>query len=347
MAIAALDGSHPNAALLAHLRARADHVGRLRQLVRSVPAYRLPSLTVPSGQDGVDLTKLRRGAYAMGIRGLTQADVLILMACAVSDAASAVPVFSHGTADAIWDLPTIGSRCGLVEYLLPPGARGRTPNVRRRRSALSSTAVQVGGLYVTPYERTLVDHGRHARLESAVSVCDEALHLGRTTREALLAELDRVPKGARGRRMAQLAIHLADGRAESPLESLSRTRMFQYGLPMPALQQEFFDAADQIGRTDFYWAEFGLVGESDGDLKYAVTEGDSGKAAVEALLREKKRERRLRQLPEIDNVARWEWSEALPPGRLHAVLASFGLRTVLDGGWPVPDGPLPKRAFFC
>lgn len=199
---------------------------------------------------------------------------------------------------------------------------------------------------MTPYERTIVDHARHARLESGVAACDSALHLGLTTREALLAELERVPRGARGRSMANLAIHLADGRVESPLESLSRARMFQAGLPMPTLQPLFDDADGFIGRTDFYWPQLGLVGESDGELKYEVPEGDPGREAVDALLEEKRREQRLRRHAEIDDVVRWGWGEALPPGKLHTVLAAYGLRAALDGGWPVPDGPLPKRAFF-
>lgn len=203
----------------------------------------------------------------------------------------------------------------------------------------------MGGLLVTPYERTLVDHARHASLESGIAVCDNALHLGLTTRDALLAEHDKIPKGRRGRSMAQLAIHLADGRSESPLESLSRTRMFQASLPMPDLQPRFEDREGFIGRTDFWWPSLGLVGESDGDVKYAVPEGDPGQAAIDVLLQEKKREQRLRRHPDVDDVARWDWDDALPPGRLHGVLTTHRLHSVLDGGWPVPDGPLPRRAF--
>lgn len=176
-------------------------------------------------------------------------------------------------------------------------------------------------------------------------MCDNALHLGLTTREDLLAEHDKIPKGRRGRRMAELAIHLADGRAESPLESLSRTRMFQASLPMPELQARFFHGDDFIGRTDFWWPSLGLVGECDGDLKYAVSERDPDDTAIEVLLKEKKREQRLRRHTDVDDVARWGWDEALPPGRLHEVLTAHRLRSVLGGGWPVPDGPLPKRAF--
>lgn len=341
----AADIIDPAIALREHVRARTAHIERLRSTVRSTSAHRLLAFDLPAS--GGRPAKLRRNAYTLSDRdGLTTADALILMACAVHDAAAHPPVFSNDTAAAFWELPMIGHRTRLVEYVVPPGTRGRTPDVRRRRTGLATEFVEIGGLRVTPYERTIVDHARQARLESGVSVCDNALHLGRTTREALFAELEQVPKGARGRRMAQLAIHLADGRAESPLESLSRTRMFQLSLPMPQLQVAFFDAAGLVGRSDFYWQSLGLIGESDGELKYDVPQGDPGRAGVEAMLREKKRERRLRQLPQIEDVVRWDWNDALPPGRLHAVLSAFGLRSVLDGGWPVPDGPLPKRAFL-
>jgi len=325
-----------------HLKARAAHVEQLHAMVQSTSQHRLRAFGLRVGE----LDKLRRNAYASSGCELTPDDALIVMACAVSDAADSPPVFSHGTARAIWDLPAIGATSRWVEHVVPAGTRGRTPNVRRRRTDLSTEAVDIGGLLVTPYEQTLVDHARDARLESGISVCDDALHLELTTRDLLLTELERVPRGRRGRRMAELAIHLADGRAESPLESLSRTRMFQLSLPMPELQHWFYDGEGLIGRTDFYWPQLGLVGESDGDLKYAVPEDDSGRDAVDALLQEKQREQRLRRHPDVDDVARWDWADALPPGRLHLVLAAHGLRPVLDGGWPVPDGPLPKRAFL-
>jgi len=338
----------PEAALRGHISARSAHVCRLRALVRSVPAARLAAFVGASGQSpqAERFVKLRRGAYTLGADQLTPEDALIVMACAVHEAAGRAPVFSHDTARSIWGLPAIGPRCGLVEYTLPPGARGRTSNVRRRRTGLATTFVEIGGLRVTSYERTIVDHARHARLESGIAACDSALHLGLTTREALLTELCRVPRGARGRSMANLAVHLADGSAESPLESLSRTRMFQASLPMPQLQHWFDDGDGRIGRTDFYWPQLGLVGESDGELKYEMSQEDPGRGVIDALLREKKREQRLRRHPDIDDVARWDWGEALPPGKLHAVLAAHGVHPVLDGGWPVPDGPLPRRAFL-
>lgn len=334
-------------ALDAHRRERSEHVMRLRSFVRSTSAARLAAFGLSVGDGHGQLMRLRQAAYTSGLGDLSPDDVLIVKACMVQQATARPVVFSHSTSDAIWAAPTIGTRTELVEYVMPPGAQGRSADVRRRRTGQMTECVEIGGLLVTPYDRMVVDHARHAQLESAVSVCDNALHLGLATREALLAEHDRVPKGRRGRSMAQLAIHLADARAESPLESLSRTRMFQTSLPMPELQAKFYDCDGLIGRTDFYWPNLGLVGECDGALKYAVPQGDSGQTAVDALMQEKEREKRLWRHSEVDDVARWNWDEALPPGRLHGLLAAHRLRSVLDGGWPVPDGPLPKRAFVC
>lgn len=345
MNLASSDPISTVVALEAHRRKRSERVEQLRSLVRSTPAARLAAFGLAVGDRPGQLVKLRQAAYADGLENLSPEDLLIVKACAVQEATARPVVFSHGTADAVWAQPTIGGRSALVEYIMPPGARGRSADVRRRRTGLATECVEVGGLLVTPYERALVDHARHAPLESGISVCDNALHLGLTTREALLGEHDKVPKGRRGRCMAQLAIYLADSRAESPLESLSRTRMFQASLPMPDLQPRFEDREGFVGRTDFWWPSLGLVGESDGDLKYAVPEGDSGEAAIAVLLREKKREQRLRRHPDVDDIARWDWDDALPPGRLHGVLTAHRLRSVLDGGWPVPSGPLPKRAF--
>lgn len=328
-----------------HRRERSRHVERLRGLVRSTSAARLAAFDLTTGSDTGQLVKLRQCAYASGLDELSPEDLLIVKAVMVQQATSRPMVFSHGTADAVWALPTIGDRSELVEYVMPPATKGRSPDVRRRRTSTAPESVEVGGLLITPYDRTVVDHARHAPLESAISVCDNALHLGLTTRDALLAEHGKIPKGRRGRRMAELAIHLADGRAESPLESLSRTRMFQTSLPMPDLQARFYDHDELIGRTDFYWPALGLIGECDGMLKYAVPEGDPGQTAVDALLQEKDREQRLRRHAEVDDVIRWGWNDALPPGELHGLLAAHRLRSVLDGGWPVPDGPLPRRAF--
>lgn len=325
----------------AHLAERVAHVNGLRTSIHLAPLHHLRQ-----SSSVVTLTKLRRAAYANDVTDLDPADSLILLACAVDASAARQPVFAHSTAAAIWGLPTIGKTSERVEYIAAADSHGRAPQVRRRRTSIGTEHVRIGDLRVTTCERTVVDHARYSPLVSAIAMCDSAIRYGATTRRKLLAELESLPKGARGRRMAMLAIHLADPLAESVLESLSRARMFQLGLPRPQLQSEFTDARGFVARTDFYWPQLGVVGEADGRSKYAVPAGSSAQEAVDTLLREKQRELRLKRCPEVRDVLRWTWDDAIAPARLFDVMTSGGIRPVLDGGWTVPDGPLPHTAFL-
>lgn len=202
----------------------------------------------------------------------------------------------------------------------------------------------MGGLSVTDLDRTIIDRARYSSLESAVAMCDEALRLNLAEQGEVLAQISALPRRARGWRMAELAVRLADRRAESPLESLSRTRMFQLGMPMPELQVEFFDASGFIGRVDFYWPQLGIIGEADGRMKFRVADGLTGAAAEEAVWRAKRRDDRLRRHPEVRDVGHWDWDEALDPGRFAAVMGDLGVRPIRDIDWPVPNGPLPRKS---
>ena len=72
-----------------------------------------------------------------------------------------------------------------------------------------------------------------------------------------------------GSRTARLAIRLADGRSESPGESVTRVQFYRYDIPMPTLQYQVFDRAGRlVGESDFYWEDFRHLGEFDGFVKY-------------------------------------------------------------------------------
>ncbi|HEX2285486.1 MAG TPA: hypothetical protein VHI10_11820, partial [Mycobacterium sp.] len=57
---------------------------------------------------------------------------------------------------------------------------------------------------------------------------------------------------------------LADGRAESPMESEARLAMIDGGLPMPELQYKIIDGNGELRRLDFAWPEFRVAVEYDG-----------------------------------------------------------------------------------
>ncbi|MEZ5116003.1 MAG: hypothetical protein R2737_07025 [Candidatus Nanopelagicales bacterium] len=136
-----------------------------------------------------------------------------------------------------------------------------------------------------------------------IAVVDHVLHTGDATREQLDAELVRL-RSLRHRSRKGLVLRDADGRAESPLESLSRIRLVARGVPAPVLQPEFRDAQG-VMRGDLGWPTYGVVGEADGMAKYGT--GPTEMAARLAAQRE--RQDRLEALGLI--VVRWTWDEIM------------------------------------
>lgn len=83
----------------------------------------------------------------------------------------------------------------------------------------------------------------------------------------------------------------ADGRAESPGESLSRVAIVRAGLPAPELQFEIHlpDGGGWVATSDFAWPEHGVVGERDGREKYAA-DPRRGRTAADVIMGEKDRD---------------------------------------------------------
>jgi very-short-patch-repair endonuclease len=77
------------------------------------------------------------------------------------------------------------------------------------------------------------------------------------------------------------------------------------------LQAEFHDRDGFIGRVDFYFPAYNVVIEFDGLLKY-------GGGSPEVLIREKRREDRLRALGLT--VVRTDWSDFDHPAHLAATI---------------------------
>jgi hypothetical protein len=100
-------------------------------------------------------------------------------------------------------------------------------------------------------------------------------------------------------------IDFADERAASPLESISRLAFADFGLPPPEPQVTL--VWDEWGNpkiiVDFYWPDFGVVGEADGLLKY----DDLDEPRANPLRAEKLRQEELENLGYI--VVRWTWDD--------------------------------------
>lgn len=248
--------------------------------------------------------------------------------------ASAPPTFAGFAAAAIWRLPILGDWPQMIDVLVGRSAGGRS-NATLRRSYVGwpEEYVEVDGLRVTPLSHTVVATARTASFAQAVAFADAGMHgadqrgtiPARTpaARADLLTQLNRFGDG-RGVRKARGARDFADGASGSAGESASRVGIRLLGLPKPQLQIPFSDDRGHIGTVDFWWPEFNLIGEFDGEGKYLRDEFTHGRTAAEVVIDEKNRENRLRALG--PSLTRWDWPVARSLNLLRAYLAAAGLR---------------------
>lgn len=236
-------------------------------------------------------------------------------------------VISHWSAAALHGLPIIGGWPERVHVSVL--GRSRTTQhglqVHRLSDDLPPSQTRDGIRLTTPVQ-TVLDLARCTALRSALAAADHALHTEMIGLDDLRQAADAIPAGARGRRMARLVAELADGRAESPLESMSRAVMFEHRLPRPDLQVRLEDGGGIFGRGDFGWP--GLVGECDGDMKYgAELSPDDPSARVRA---EKRREDRIRR---FSDMARWGWLDAFHQSGMLRILAQKNIRPMPTQLW--------------
>jgi predicted transcriptional regulator of viral defense system len=180
-------------------------------------------------------------------------------------------VVSHDTAAELHglDVLTSGQRLTVSR---PPGAGSRSasqPGILVHVAGLPESHVGWRfGVPVTTVPRTVIDLARTLDLRSGLVVADSALHQHLTSKRELRAVLAACRRWPGSLKAAEV-VELADGLAESALESLARLVFRDLGLPAPELQVEIRDADGQfIGRVDFLWRQFRTIAEVDGALKY-------------------------------------------------------------------------------
>ncbi|MGY1837460.1 hypothetical protein ACI79P_20430 [Blastococcus sp. SYSU DS0510] len=202
-------------------------------------------------------------------------------------------VLSGATAAWIWGLPRPRSATPVVE-LTDPHRWRRGQGWLMTRAALPEDEVAVRGAYpVTTVARTLVDVARAWFEVHAVAATDAALLRGLTTRAELQRVLDRqscvpgIPRAVR-------AVRLADGRAESWLETFGRLTFAALGLPPFVPQVELWVGGRLVKVVDGWYPEAALAVEFDGRVKYERPA--FGRSPAEELWREKRDEDLLRSL---------------------------------------------------
>lgn len=223
-------------------------------------------------------------------------------------------VFTHESAAVLHGLPlpTVPTSTVFMTRRTT-GHADRRSSLRVRNTVLSSDeTTHIDALPVTTLARTTVDLARLLPYEWGVAVCDAALRLGLTRAE--LADGVGRHHRLRGLPRARMAAQFADGRAESPAESISRVQLDLAGLPAPELQYEVYDDDGVfVARADFGWPELRLVGEVDGKWKYGELL-KPGQRPEDAIMREKNREENIRQSGHW--VVRWDVGTLGRPGEL-------------------------------
>ncbi len=253
------------------------------------------------------LRRLRRGAYVLGSIDDPSTQHRLLMEATVASVHEG-NVFSHVSAGVLHGLPVPREELGRATMIrLSSGHGDKGPHLTVRKTALAPDEIELrDGLRVTTLPRTVFDLARTQPFDWAVIVADAALRRGLAP-DVLAATISRHSR-LKGSVRAGRACHVASPLADSPLESVSRLRMLEAGLPIPQLQFEVIDGNGEfVARTDFGWPELGLLGEVDGKAKYGSLVPE-GREVADVVMAEKRREERLRDLGYW--VVRWGAAEA-------------------------------------
>ncbi len=257
--------------------------------------------------------------------------------------------FCYLTALRVWRLPSPGVP-DYVHILTPsPHKAGKLPSTTRAarnpktsrtgledvrgyglsRHHWQSDVVGTAGFGVTSLAQTVMDCVGRLDLPESMAIMDAALGNRRKEGEGLTrVDVQHAAAGlasaAKRRRILEV-VELADAASESVGESRSRALIHVLGLPAPVLQQSFYDHEGFIARTDFFWPDYGVIGEFDGDAKYLDDELLGGRSTRAIILAEKKREDRLRALGYT--VVRWDWKAVTDPDLLRRKLEGAGITT--------------------
>jgi len=150
-----------------------------------------------------------------------------------------------------------------LHVLNPPGHQLRPADglvVHRRDGA---PLVMAGDRLATSPAWTAVEVARALSRPRAFATLDAALRTGTCTRAEIWRAAVR-QAGRRGIVAVRELLPLADGRAESPMESGARLAMIDGGLPIPELQYEVIDGNGERRRLDFAWPKYRVAVEYDG-----------------------------------------------------------------------------------
>lgn len=259
------------------------------------------------------IVRLRPGTYApRGHDELTPERRHRLLAFAVQDKLPSGIVLSHHSASVIHTGVAYGLDLDTVHVTRRGGITARTEaKVVHHGGVLpDEDVVEVDGhLFVAP-SRAALETAITAGTEAGLVQTSFVLRSGVSVDE-LLERLEHMARWP-GVTKVRLSVAWATPDCESVGEARS-IYMFRMGrLPVPTMQVECFDAmGTSIGRVDFEWEDFWHCGEFDGLVKYGRLNPYGGVDLGQAIVDEKRREDRIRELGR--GMSRWVWSDLHSP----------------------------------
>ncbi len=241
--------------------------------------------------------RLRQGVYTHADLWATSTAVELHLARAhaVASKLGERVALSHTSAALLHGLAVWDADLSLVHVTRLDGAAGRTEAdvVHHEGFCTPSDLVETNGVLVIHSVRAAIETASLLSTEAALVVLDSLLRSG-VSPELLMAVFKPMVRWP-GMQGLEVAVRMADGKAESVGESRSRYLCYAHGLPSPELQYAVVDAVGLlIGITDFAWPAHRLLGEFDGRVKYGRLL-KPGEESGDAVFREKVREDRLRE----------------------------------------------------
>ena len=270
------------------------------------------------------LRRIRTGAYAAAevwdpMSPLAQHRVLARAVLAKAGTRAAI---SHVSAAVEHGVPTWG--LGLDEVHLTRTDRRagrREAGVCQHRGRLLESDIQShNGILVTGPTKTALDITSLATLEASLCVINDVLHRGLTDTDQLWARYDQMKQDPHTLR-TELVLRLADGRLESVGETRTHLLLWRSSVPAPMPQHAVTDDGHTFAYLDFAWPLLGCWIEFDGLEKY-VKFLRPGETVADAVLREKRREDRIREVTGW-RCLRITWADLADPVRLALRIRAF------------------------
>ena len=233
-------------------------VATTRELLRVLSPKAL-EVAVRAGR----LFRVRRGVYSLTPPGVSAR-------LAALDLASGMRIVAcmHTAAE----MYGFGTEPDERLHILDPGIRLRPSPELMVHQRIGAPLTKIRGRLATAPAWTAVEIARTLRRPRALAALDAALHVGCCSAAELTAAVDE-QKGRRGIVHVRELVSLADGRAESPMESEARSIFIDGGLPLPELQYEIVDLHGKLWRVDFAWPDFKVIAEYDSVEWHASPEG--------------------------------------------------------------------------